>query len=105
MEFIAGVSAPVRARLGTAEVRRFRGKEMPSEKSWETGEGRDGRAKQIRSKGSIIPNKKSSQGSPRQACVFKALQKLILCGSLFAEEAWLGAPAAEERMLRLQACL
>lgn len=64
-----------------------------------------GKGKKLRSNKNIIFNKKSSQGSPRQACVFKALQKPVLCGSLCAEEAWLRAPAGEEQMLRLQVSL
>lgn len=78
---------------------------MPPQKSRETKSKGQMEGKKIKSKESIIPNKTSSHGSPRQAHVFKALQKPVLCGSLFAEEAWLEAPAGEEQMLRLQASL
>lgn len=58
----------------------------------------------LRSEESTIPNKKSSHSSPMQDCVFKALQTPVLCGSLFSEEAWLGAPTGGETG-RLQASL
>lgn len=53
---------------GQGQAGDCRSEPMPSQRSWETqrkgGEGRQ----QIRSRESIIPNNKSSQGGPRQAC-------------------------------------
>lgn len=107
-----GVRVPVRVRVGIAEVRRLGGRRREEKRCHHRKavrqRGKDrwkAKKKKIKSKESIIPNKTSSHSNPRQAHVFKALQKPVLCGSLFAEEAWLEAPAGEEQMVRLQASL
>lgn len=111
MEFTMGVRVPVRVRVGIAEVRRLGGRRREEKRCHhrkavrQRGKDRWKAKKKIKSKESIIPNKTSSHSNPRQAHVFKALQKPVLCGSLFAEEAWLEAPAGEEQMVRLQASL
>lgn len=105
-----GVRVPVRVRVGISEVRRLGGRRREEKRCHHRKamrqRGKDRwKAKKIKSKESIILNKTSSHSSPRQAHVFKALQKPVLCGSLFAEDAWLEAPAGEEQMVRLQASL
>lgn len=73
-----------------------RGRDALTEKLGDKDEGRDGRAKNKKQRKHDFPQK-VKPSSRRQACVFKALQKLILCGSRFTEEAWLGAPAGQDR--------